>query len=300
MRGGALHAYAGGYARFAEERQRRADAAATRGERLDAEAAKLEGFITRFGAKATKATAAKSKQKALDKLLAAREADPELAAAAAAGAAAGPGDASRVALTLPPPPPGAAEALTLTNASFGFGAAPQLSGVTLTLQRGMRLAILGPNGAGKSTLLAALAGNLALSRGARKVGDGTEVGVFTQDLAQALPADAIALEHVLASARVDAPGLTSERARSVLGALGLRGDAALRAIGDLSGGEKARVALAAFVLRPANALLLVRRALGRLRAARVRSAECKRCNGCFLARDRTSRRTIWTLQLCSR
>ena len=164
VRGGALHGYSGGYSRFAAERARRAEAAASKAAKLDAEAAKLEDFVRRFGAKATKAAAAKSKQKALDKLNAAREADPELAAAASIGAAAGPGDATRVALVLPPPPPGAAEAVLLERASFGIDpeAPPTLRDVTLTLQRKMRLIILGPNGAGKSTLLAALAGVRAL------------------------------------------------------------------------------------------------------------------------------------------
>ena len=256
VRGRALHTYVGGYAKFMEERARRAAAAATRAERLDAEAAKLEGFITRFGAKATKATAAKSKQKALDKLQAQREDDEELDAASAAAAASGPGDASRVSLRLPPPPPGAVDALELIDAAFGWGAAPQLSGVNLTLRRGTRLVVCGPNGAGKSTLLAALACALPLQRGTRKLGDGCTVGSFKQDLAQALPLGEVALDYVTHAARVAAPDTTTERVRSVLGALGLRGDTALLRIGDLSGGEKARVALAALVLRPTAILSL--------------------------------------------
>lgn len=256
VRGKSLHVYPGGYASFAEERARRAAAALARAAKIDAQAAKLEGFITRFGAKATKATAAKSKQKALDKLLEGRDGDAELEAAAAAASDAGPGDARAVSLSLPPAPPCAADTLILRGASFGFGAQPQLQKVSLTLRRGMRVAVLGPNGEGKSTLLAALAGSLQLRSGERKVGDGASIGVFTQDLAQTLPPDVIAVEHVLSSARASAPDVTMQTARSVLGALGLRGDAALRRIGDLSGGEKARVALAAFVLRPANVLLL--------------------------------------------
>ena len=82
------------------------------------------------------------------------------------------------------------------------------------------------------------------------------VGYFSQDLAQELPQDRTGLQHVLAVARAADPTLTEQRARTVLGALGLPGQFALRRIGDLSGGEKARVALAAFVLRPVNVLLL--------------------------------------------
>lgn len=75
-------------------------------------------------------------------------------------------------------------------------------------------------------------------------------------MAQELPMDAIAADHVAAAARLHAPDTTLERVRGVLGALGLRGDAALRPIAALSGGEKARVALAALVLQPAPVLLL--------------------------------------------
>ena len=257
VRNGQLHLYVGSYARFLEERTRRAEALLQTEERMAAEAGKLEGFITRFGAKATKAAAAKSKEKALARLNEERADRSELDAARSAIGSDGPGDATRVALRLPPPPPGAVDTLVLEKASFGWG--PPESGlrdVSLTLRRGTRTVVCGVNGAGKSTLLAALAGSLPLRAGHLRLGDGSRVAVFRQDLAQDLPADAIALEHVTDAARVFAPDTPDERVRAVLGALGLRGDAALRQIGQLSGGEKARVALAALVLSPASVLLL--------------------------------------------
>ena len=101
-----------------------------------------------------------------------------------------------------------------------------------------------------------MAGHLRLLGGRPERGDGAVVGYFSQDLAQELPSDATPLAHVLRVARAS-PSTTEQRARSVLGALGLSGGAAKdRLIGQLSGGEKARVALAAFVLRPVNVLLL--------------------------------------------
>ena len=78
------------------------------------------------------------------------------------------------------------------------------------------------------------------------------VGLFTQDLAAELPASSTALEYVTTLA----PSVKPERVRSVLGALGLPGNSALRTIGKLSGGEKARVALAALGVVPNNVLLL--------------------------------------------
>jgi len=258
VRGRTLHSYTGGYARFLESRRARSEAQLQRAERQEKEAEKLEGFITRFGAKATKASAAKSKEKALARLNAEREDEDELLAAASAAASAGPGDASRVRLRLPPPPPCAEEALSLSGAAFAWagGEAGGLADVSLTLVRGSRVVVVGPNGAGKSTLLAALAGTLPLRRGERRAGEGAYCAVFRQDLAQELPASALALDHVTDAARAYAPDTTAERVRGVLGALGLRGDAVLRPIAQLSGGEKARVALAALVLAPAPILLL--------------------------------------------
>ena len=101
-----------------------------------------------------------------------------------------------------------------------------------------------------------MAGTLSLVGGERTVGERVSLGVFSQDLAQELPGDETALEYVLASAREDDPLLKEEQGRQALGALGMSGHMALRKIGSLSGGEKARVALAAFVLRPRNVLLL--------------------------------------------
>jgi ABC-type Mn2+/Zn2+ transport system ATPase subunit len=172
---------------------------------------------------------------------------------------AGPGDAKRVTLRLPPAPDGAKEVLTLTNATIGYGGglAPLIKDVDLVVRRGDRLLVVGPNGAGKSTLLRSLGGSLRLQGGVLAHGEGARVGYFSQDLAQELPSDVSPLTHVLKVARAANPTLNEQTARSVLGALGLGGNAAKdRVIGDLSGGEKARVALAAFVLRPVNVLLL--------------------------------------------
>ena len=260
VRGRTIHTYTGGYSAFLEERKARSTAALQRATKLDKEAAKLEGFITRFGAKATKASAAKSKEKALARLNDTRDDDEVLESAAAAADSTGPGDASRVRLRLPPPPPCAQEALSLSGAAFGWGlggpGAPLLSDVNVTLERGWRVVLCGPNGAGKTTLLRALAGNVALRSGRRKLGQDASLGFFRQDLAQELPLDAVALDHVCAAARAFAPDTTEERVRGVLGALGLRADAVFRRIGDLSGGEKARVALASLVLQPSPILLL--------------------------------------------
>ena len=222
-----------------------------------AKAAKLDGFITKFGAKATKASAAKSKQKALDKVSAKMEEYAELAGEGDLGE--GPGDARKVVLKLPTPPKGAKEILKAKDLDVGYASTDStlVKGVNLTVTKGDRILIIGPNGAGKSTLMKTIGGVIESRGGGVEQGEGAVIGYFSQDLAQELPTEVDALTHVLDVARKIDKSVTSETARGVLGALGITGSAAVdRTIGSLSGGEKARVALAAFVLRPVNVLLL--------------------------------------------
>ncbi len=236
VRGHKTHVYAGNFTRFLAERELRAQQQEAAAEKLQAERARLQGFVDRFGAKATKAAQAKSKQKQLDRL----------------------GEVEEVAKApplprfhLPEAPAGAFEAISLQKASIGHDA-PLVEGLDLVLERGMRLALLGPNGCGKSTLLQTLAGRLPVLAGRRILGDRTRIGVFDQDLAATLPSDTDGLTHLVELA----PATPPQKLRAVLGALGLPGDMALRPIAQLSGGEKARVALASLVVRPCNALLL--------------------------------------------
>ncbi|GLC40935.1 hypothetical protein PLESTB_000965000 [Pleodorina starrii] len=266
VRGRQLHHYVGGFKKFLEQRAAREAQARAEAEAQQAEIDKLEEFVTRFGAKASKASQAQSKAKMLEKLKAARTEIP------AAAAATGAGDARKVALKLPRAPPCFTEAIKLSGAVVGWGPAPEqqqqgegagvdapkplLSGVNLVIRRGQRVLVLGPNGAGKSTLLKAIGGSLPLWGGSRTLGDGVRLAVFSQDLAQDLPLELSALDYVEGVARANDPGVTLEKCRQALGALGLTGTMALQKIGVLSGGEKARVALAAFALVPANVLLL--------------------------------------------
>eukprot|EP00850_Spirogloea_muscicola_P013762 SM000095S24976 [mRNA] locus=s95:208027:212058:+ [translate_table: standard] len=251
IRGSQLHHFTGNYSKFLREREARQQQAAAEAEGRSREAARLQGFITRFGAKATKAAAANSKKKQLARL---QEDMPREVVAGMADAA---GERRSVSVKLPPAPACAREVLTLKKAAVGWAAGQALlRNVNLNLEMGMRLVILGPNGCGKSTLLRALAGERTLLEGTREVGAGVQIGIFTQDLAQDLPQDLSALECVLEIAREKDPTVTDVKARTALGALGLSGETALRPIRELSGGEKARVALGGFVLRPHNVLLL--------------------------------------------
>lgn len=125
----------------------------------------------------------------------------------------------------------------------------------------MKLLLRGPNGAGKSTLLKALRGNVEsmIQEGTRTENEKLRLGVFTQDLAQELDKEARAVDLVTTYARTGDDGditVTDEMARNVMGSLGLGGEKPLRQIKALSGGEKARVALSMFALKPSNLLML--------------------------------------------
>ncbi|KAL3130251.1 hypothetical protein ABBQ38_008084, partial [Trebouxia sp. C0009 RCD-2024] len=255
VRGRQLHHYAGDYAVFLEQRELRGQQAASAAMTQNKKIAELEGFVARFGAKASKASQAQSRAKVLEKM------KSNMVAAPAASSGAGPGDARKVALKLPKAPPCHQEVLIMQDAVVGWGKPngqrdPLLTGVKLKVEKGQRVLVLGPNGAGKTTLLKVISGAVPVWGGVRHLGDGTKISVFSQDLAQDLPMDKQALEYVLEKARVDDVTITQEQGRQSLGALGLSGDMALARIGDLSGGEKARVALAAFALVPCNLLLL--------------------------------------------
>ncbi|KAL6754722.1 P-loop containing nucleoside triphosphate hydrolase protein [Haematococcus lacustris] len=236
VRGKKLHAYTGTYSHFMEQRALRDAQALATAAAQQAEIDKLETFINKFGAKASKAKSAQSKAKLADKLRA------EKVEAPAAASAAGGGDRAKVHLRLPRAPPCFTDVLLLNNATIGWGSPdngtqPLLQGVDLVIKKGQRVLVLGPNGAGKSTLLKALSGQLPLWSGTRKEGDGVKLGVFSQDLAQDLPLDKAALSYVEDVARQHNRATTQEQCRSALGALGLTGSMALQQIGAAQGGS---------------------------------------------------------------
>lgn len=205
---------------------------------------RLEEYINKFGAKASHAASAQSKAKALGRIDRV-EMPTELDQTSA-----------RPSFNFPNPPVCETKMLSLSKATFGWNNVPIYGGADIEIEKGMRLVILGPNGCGKSTLLAALSGKLPLIKGERMMSEQLDMGLFTQDLAQELPLDKEALSVVLEHAQKKDPNIISERARAVMGALGLTGSKALQKIGTMSGGEKARVALSMFVLVPHNLLIL--------------------------------------------
>lgn len=116
---------------------------------------------------------------------------------------------------IPEPPKCYPELIKLKNATVAYDERSDalFEGVDVTITRGARVVLLGPNGCGKSTMLKALVGTLPLRHGERSTGEGLELGVFTQDLAQDLPQDEIALEYVLTAVRQKDPTIPDQTAR---------------------------------------------------------------------------------------
>ncbi len=232
-----LHDYTGNYANFQRVKHQQRESQLAAYERQQRELERQQEFINRFGAKNTKATQVKSREKMLDKM---------------EKIEAPKGPARAIAFQFPPVQPSAQEALRLRGVSKTYGDKVVLLGVDMRVNRGDRVALLGPNGAGKSTLLRILADVEAPSEGLREEGRNVQIGYFAQHQAEALEPERTVLQEVLHGLESQPEG----QARGLLGRLLLRGDEVYKPIKVLSGGERSRVALAKFLMKPANILLL--------------------------------------------
>jgi len=235
------------YEQWQVEREERVKLANSLLEANQREIARLQTFVDRFGAKTMGASLAQSKLKTIEKL---ENQMPDSLSTQI--------DTRKPVLNLPTPPRGSKLLVQLSDGAIAYtpDSPPILKEINISIERGQRIAVRGPNGAGKSTLFSALSGELKLVNGQRLLGDGLELGYFKQDLAQVLDPSLSAVEVVVDNVRQIDPTISDEKARNVLGSLGLVKEKATRLVGHLSGGEKARVALASFVLIPHNLLLL--------------------------------------------
>ena len=228
--------YSGNYTAFEAQRiekLRQQNAAARTYER---EAAHLSAFIERFRAKATKARQAQSRIKMLEKLQAVE-----------------PVRAKREWRFEFPEPVRLPEHLVDTeNLALGYEEHVVISDVTLSIRSGERIGILGVNGAGKSTLVKGIVGQLAPMAGDIRRGQGLEIGYFAQhQLDQLRPTDT-PLEHL----RRLAPDVREQELRDFLGVYRFSGDFSTAPVGPMSGGEKARLALALLAWNKPNLLVL--------------------------------------------
>ena len=233
---GTICRYAGNYSQFELARIEKLRAQEFARRAYETQAAHLTSFIERFRAKASKARQAQSRIKMLEKLQAVE-----------------PVRAKREwrfnflkPLRLPE------HLVDGENLKIGYGDKVVLSGVSFSIRSGERIGILGVNGAGKSTLVKAIVGELTPMSGELRRGQGLEIGYFAQHQLDQLRMDETPLEHL----RHLAPDAREQELCDFLGTYRFSGDFAEAKVAPMSGGEKARLALALIAWKKPNLLVL--------------------------------------------
>ncbi|HFB99890.1 MAG TPA: ABC transporter ATP-binding protein, partial [Phaeodactylibacter sp.] len=199
--------------------------------------AEKERTISRFMAKATKTKMAQSMQKQLDKIE-----RIEIDSA----------DTKAMVLNFPPAPRSGAVAVETHSLCKNYGSLEILQDINLKLDRGDRVAFVGQNGQGKTTLARMLINDLPATSGEIKLGHNIQIGYYAQDQTSVLDSKVTLLETMEHAA----PPEMRTRIRSILGAFMFSGEDVDKKVMVLSGGEKARLALACLLLRPFNLLVL--------------------------------------------
>ena len=242
LRAGTLHYYHGNYDNFLQEKEARKQQQASLFKNQQREIAHLQKFVDRFGAKASMASRAKSKEKQIERLqeVAVEEPHEEL---------------KRINFKFPQPPRSGLKVIELENVQQAYGDHVVYRDLNFTAERGQRIVLVGPNGAGKSTLLKILAGNLPIQGGTRELGSNVNVGYFAQNRLDNLKPELSVFENVM-ELRTNENQLTEQQARAILGAFLFRKDDVHKPIAVLSGGEKSRLALARLLVKPPNLLLM--------------------------------------------
>ena len=233
---GKLTVYSGNFSRFERTRAEQLANQQSLYERQQRAVAHLQSYIDRFRAKATKARQAQSRIKALERL--------ELVAAVRAD--------QDFDFSFPLPSGSPSPLLVLDRCAAGYGDKVVLSNITLTLMPGARIGLLGRNGAGKSTLVKLLTGEAPPLAGERIEGRGLQVGYFAQHQLESLDGEASPLLHLR---RIDGRA-REQQLRDFLGGFRFSGERVDQAVDGLSGGERARLALALICWTRPNLLIL--------------------------------------------
>jgi ATP-binding cassette subfamily F protein 3 len=231
-----VRAFRGDYEHYLRQRDEERQVLENRARNLEREKAHLEDFVRRFRAKARRASQAQSRVKKLEKM---ETIDLHTS---------GP----NVHFSFPATERGARTPLRVDDLSKSYGSSPVLEHVSLSVERGDRVAIVGPNGAGKTTLLKIVAGEIEPTDGGVLLPGQSDLRYFAQHHAEALNLERTVLEEVTSSSH----GAPNQVIRGVLGALLFDELGVDKRVGVLSGGERARVALAKILIRPGNLLLM--------------------------------------------
>ena len=228
--------YKGGYDDYLIAREDSLQIKRQAAARQEREVKRQMRFVERFRAKASKASQAQSRLKQLEKVQ-----RIEL-----------PRATKRIHYSFPQPPRSGTKVIWLTDVSKSYGDHAVYRSLNLVLTRGDRVALVGPNGAGKTTMLKILAGVLPFDSGERGTGHNVITAYYAQHVLELLNPRNTVIEEL----QQIAPNESNQNLRHTLGGFLFSGDDVSKRISVLSGGEKARVALAKLLLKPSNLLLL--------------------------------------------
>ncbi|MBE5228737.1 MAG: ABC-F family ATP-binding cassette domain-containing protein [Microcystis aeruginosa PMC 728.11] len=230
--------YLGNYSAYLQQKYEQQSAQLSAYERQQKELEKQQAFVDRFRASATRSTQAKSREKQLEKV---EKIEAPIA------------DVRTLKFQFPPAVRSGREVVTIKNLVHIYDDKILFLGANLEIERGDRVAFLGPNGAGKSTLLRLIVGLEAPTEGSIEIGKHNVIpSYFEQNQAEALDLTKTVLDTI----HDEVPDWKDVEVRSLLGRFLFSGETVLKKVESLSGGEKARLALAKMLLAPANLLIL--------------------------------------------
>jgi ATP-binding cassette subfamily F protein 3 len=231
-----VRSYPGNYEKYVAARAEEETILAGKAKNLAREKERLTQFINRFRAQANKAKAVQSRIKMLEKMEDVEQYEKR----------------GTMRFTLPATGRTVADVVRIEKLKKAYGDHVVFPGIDLTVRRGEKIGIIGVNGAGKTTLLRMIAGELPHDSGTIKIGSGVTMGYYAQHHADTLDMSATIYE-IIQRAAPDAP---PAKIRSMAGAFMFSGDDIDKPAKVLSGGERARVALARLCIAPGNLLLM--------------------------------------------
>ncbi|AOX01397.1 lysophospholipase [Moorena producens PAL-8-15-08-1] len=230
--------YLGNYSAYLQQKAEMQAAQLSSYERQQKEIEKQQAFIERFRASATRSTQAKSREKQLEKT--------ERIEAPTA-------NLKTLKFQFPPAPRSGVEVVKIKDLVHDYDDKILFLGADLLIERGDRIAFIGPNGCGKSTLLRMIMGMEQSTEGIVTLGKHNVIpGYFEQNQAEALELSKTVMETI----HDEVPDWKNQEVRTLLGRFLFTGDTVYKKVESLSGGEKARLALAKMLLAPANLLIL--------------------------------------------
>ncbi|MEX1316801.1 MAG: ABC-F family ATP-binding cassette domain-containing protein [Synechococcaceae cyanobacterium] len=235
---GIARTYLGNYSQHLEQKALEREASQAAFERQQKDLAAQQAYIDRFRASATRSTQAKSREKLLEKVERIE---------APIDSVGGPR------FRFPDAPRSGRLVAEVRDLTLSYGERILFLGAELEVERGDRIAFVGPNGAGKSTLLRLIMGLEQPDEGSAGLGEHNVIaGYFEQNQAEALDLSKTVIDTIFEAV----PDWTQTQVRSLLGSFCFSNDSVFKEAGKLSGGEKARLALALMLLRPCNLLVL--------------------------------------------